>query len=139
MPHGPRFAGAIACLVSLMLGGCAGPMAGAFMVASLASTAATGKGLSEHALSAATDKDCNILESLLRKDRQLCEEPGSPATKNDFKGLLGGEDEPAPLPRPPILTTINGKRVYTMAPISRPQDRRMASPRPDRAQRPRSR
>jgi len=139
MPHCPRLAGTVACLASLMLGGCVGPMAGAFMVASLASTAATGKGLSEHALSAATGKDCNILESVLQKERQLCEEPGSPATKNDFKGLLGGEDEAAPLPRPPILTTINGKRVYTMAPISRPQDRRMASRRSDRAQRPRSR
>lgn len=131
MPHGPRLAGAIACIASLLLGGCAGPIAGALMVASLASTAATGKGLSEHALSAAIGKDCNVLESVLQKERQLCEEPGSPATKNDFKGLLGGEDEAAPPPpRPPILTTINGKRVYTMAPISGPQDMRTPTPPP---------
>ena len=98
------------------------------MIASLASTAATGKGLSEHALSAATDKDCNVIESVLHKDRQLCEEPGSPATKNDFKGLFGSEDEDSPPPlRPPILTSINGKRVYTMAPISGPQDKRTAA------------
>lgn len=109
-----RNVGLFACLVSLMLTGCAGPL----LIVSVASTVATGKGLSEHALSAATGKDCNILGSLLEKDRSLCEEPGSPATKNDFKGLFGGEeDKTPPPPRRPILVKLHGKYVYTMAPV----------------------
>lgn len=115
MSSSRRNVGYVVFLVSLMLAGCAGPL----MIVSVASTVATGKGLSEHALSAATGKDCNILGSLLEKDRDLCEEPGSPATKNDFRGLLGGDDEEVPPPsQQPILVKLGGKYVYTMSPVT---------------------
>ncbi len=88
----------------LLLAGCAGPvvlginLGTASTVGSVISTAATGKGLGEHALSAATDKDCAIIEGALRSDRKFCEEKGSEATKSDFKGLavlFDGEPQPA--------------------------------------------
>lgn len=69
-------------------------------IAGVASTATTGKGLSDHALSFVTGKDCNLVESVLRKDRKLCETPGSPATQEDFKGVFTAskpKDEATPV------------------------------------------
>ena len=76
-----------------LLGGCALPLLGGLTLnemssgTSVISTGLTGKGLGEHALDAVTGKDCRITESLLRDDRDLCEERDSPATKDDFKGV----------------------------------------------------
>jgi hypothetical protein len=58
------------------------------LVADVTSVTTTGKTVGEHALSAGTQKDCNILEGMLRVSRNICEEPGSPSTDNDFKGLV---------------------------------------------------
>ena len=92
------------CAVALLaasLSGCAAPIiAGITLsqistVAGLISTAVTGKGLTDQALSFVTGKDCNLMESVLRKDRHLCEEHGSLATADDFKGIFvafGGKD-----------------------------------------------
>ena len=63
--------------------------------------ATDGKGLSEMGLDVATGKDCRFLEGALREDREICEIPGSPANRMDFKGvstmmqMLEG-DGPAP-------------------------------------------
>jgi hypothetical protein len=48
----------------------------------------SGKSLEEHALSYILGKDCNLTESVLRKDRKFCEEPDSLATRDDFHGIL---------------------------------------------------
>ncbi len=125
-------------LTCVSLGGCAIPIAGVMtigqlgMAVSLGLTAATGKGLTEHAMDAATGKDCNVLGSIFEKDRALCEVRGSEATRHDFKGLFGGEDEDAVAPTAlvrapattpgPGLVRINGKLVYAMAPVVRPGD-----------------
>lgn len=65
---------------------------------SLISTAATGKGLSEHAMDAATGRDCRILDAMARDDRRLCERKNSPALENDWKGLASLEGEPYEAP-----------------------------------------
>ena len=86
-----------ACAAPLVAGLTIGDMS---TIAGVASTATTGKGLTDHALSYATGKDCNLVESVLRKDRKLCETPGSPATQEDFKGFFKDEkskDEAAPV------------------------------------------
>lgn len=129
---------ATALVAVMLLGGCAAPIAGVMTVGefstavSLGLTAATGKGLTEHALSMVIGKDCNVLGSILEKDRKLCEEPGSEATKHDFKGIFGGDDETPVTPRAvarkqatkpgPGLVRINGKLVYAMAPVVEPGD-----------------
>jgi hypothetical protein len=78
----------------LALTGCIG------MVADAGSTAATGKGVTDHALSAATGEDCNLVEGATRKDRDICEPEGSAPTKKDFKGLgKDGDEEKAPARR----------------------------------------
>jgi hypothetical protein len=56
-------------------------------MADVASGAATGKTTDEHVLSAVTHKDCRVIESIARTDRKICEEPNSPATERDFKGI----------------------------------------------------
>jgi len=89
----PRRIGAM-CTASLMLlglAGCAG--AGFFAVTEVAPRAVNGKGLAEDAADAVTGKDCRAIEGTTRNDRKLCEEPGSPATKKDFKGLMGHPDK----------------------------------------------
>lgn len=129
---------AIVSLAVVVLGGCAVPIAGVMTVGELSTvvslglTATTGKGLTEHAMDAATGKDCNVLGSILEKDRALCEERGSEATKHDFKGLFNGNDEdeakPTAIARKPAAThkprlvRINGKLVYAMAPVVKPGD-----------------
>lgn len=98
-----RHVGILLAGTSLLLAGCAGPvilginLGTASTVGSVISTAATGKGLGEHALSAATEKDCAIIEGAFRSDRKFCEERGAEATKSDFKGLaVLFEDKPQP-------------------------------------------
>lgn len=90
-----------------VLSGCALPFVGPLVFtdiltgASLLSSAATGKGVTEIALDFMTGKDCRLLEGALREDREFCEEHGSPATEDDFKGLVAWleDNEPeAPLP-----------------------------------------
>jgi len=84
----------IASGLSLALTGCAAPAIGALTVgevltiAGLSSAFLTGRDLGEHALSAATGKDCRFLESALRSDRGFCEDHGSAATGEDFGGLI---------------------------------------------------
>lgn len=81
-------------LIAVGLSGCAAPIiAGITLsqistVAGIFSTAITGKGLSDHLLSFLTGRDCNLTESILRKDRKLCETRGSFATTEDFKGVF---------------------------------------------------
>ncbi|MBI3675798.1 MAG: hypothetical protein HY243_04195 [Proteobacteria bacterium] len=96
----------IVVAVGFVLTACAAPLVAGLTIgdvstiAGLASTATTGKGLTDHALSYATGKDCNLVESVLRKDRKLCETPGSPATQEDFKGVFKDEkpkDEATPV------------------------------------------
>ncbi len=90
-----------------VLSGCALPVAGSLALtdiltgATIITTATTGKGTTEIALDIMTGQDCRLIEGALREDRDFCEEEGSPATKEDFKGLAGWieEDEPqTPLP-----------------------------------------
>jgi len=87
-----------------MLTGCsmpifAGMTVGEFgFVGSIFSTAATGKGLGEHAMDAATGQDCNILEGLAREDRKICEDKGSPALEKDWRGLASLDDGSATAP-----------------------------------------
>jgi hypothetical protein len=66
------------------------------LLADVASGAATGKTMDEHALSAATHKDCRVLEGIARTDRRVCEEHGAPATEHDFKGLGRGRNDTEP-------------------------------------------
>lgn len=85
---------AIITALGLSLGGCGAPLIGAVTVgevltiAGISASFITGRDLTEHALSAATGKDCRMLESVLRSDRGFCEEHGSTATKEDFGGLM---------------------------------------------------
>lgn len=61
---------------------------------SLATTAATGKGLSEYAMDAATGRDCRIVEGMFRADRHICERKSSPALEDDWRGFLDARAEP---------------------------------------------
>jgi hypothetical protein len=76
-----------------ILSGCAGTIAGISLssissFAGLASTLFTGADLGEHAASIVTGKDCRFSEGLMRADRDVCEEPGSAATRDDFHGIF---------------------------------------------------
>lgn len=76
-----------------MLAGCAGTIAGVSLgsissFAGFASTIFTGADLGEHAASLITGKDCRFSEGLTRSDRNVCEDAGSPATRNDFRGIF---------------------------------------------------
>ena len=76
-----------------ILSGCAGSIAGVSLssissFAGFASTIFTGADLGEHAASLVTGKDCRFSEGLLREDRDICEEPGSLATRDDFHGIF---------------------------------------------------
>jgi hypothetical protein len=109
----------IALLLGLLLAapalsGCASAIIGGITLgeisaaAGLASVGTTGKGLQDHALSAVTGQDCRVLEGIVRQNRQICEEPGSPATEDDFKGVVvwlrGPEDDEAnPAAEPEVL------------------------------------
>ncbi|NOT41962.1 MAG: hypothetical protein HOP13_15900 [Alphaproteobacteria bacterium] len=76
-----------------ILAGCAGTVAGVSLssissFAGFASTIFTGADLGEHAVSLVTGKDCRFSEGLVREDRDICEEPGSAATRGDFHGIF---------------------------------------------------
>ena len=81
------------------LSGCSTPLVAGItlgevgLFSSLFSTAATGKGLGEHAMDAATGRDCRIIEGLAREDRQVCESKDSPALEDDWQGLASIEDD----------------------------------------------
>lgn len=82
----------LVCLGAVLLSGCA-TMSGLlaskmFTATGLLSLAATGKGIADHALTLLMEEDCRILDGVLREDREICEESGSPATERDFKGLI---------------------------------------------------
>ena len=57
-------------------------------VSSIATSGLTGKSLTEMAMDLVTGKDCRIMESVMRDERKLCEERNSPATYDDFNGVL---------------------------------------------------
>ena len=84
---------ALPLFCALALSGCALPLIAGMtfaelsMAGSLASTAATGKGLGDHAMDAATGQDCRMIDSVIRDDRKLCEPKDSPALEKDWKGL----------------------------------------------------
>ncbi|MFM9862092.1 MAG: hypothetical protein ACKVRO_00665 [Micropepsaceae bacterium] len=76
-----------------ILAGCAGTVAGVSLssissFAGFASTIFTGADLGEHAVSIVTGKDCRFSEGLVRADRDICEERGSAATRDDFHGIF---------------------------------------------------
>lgn len=85
-----------------VLSGCALPFAGSLAFTdlltgvSIFTTAATGKGTTELALDVVTGQDCRLLEGVLREDRDFCEEPGSAATDDDFKGVVAWLEDDAP-------------------------------------------
>ena len=89
-----RFSAFAAILASTtFLSGCAGTIAGVSLssissFAGFASTLFTGADLGEHAASLVTGKDCRFSEGLVREDRDICEEAGSPATRDDFHGIF---------------------------------------------------
>jgi len=90
-----------------VLSGCATPIAGLALTdiltgASIITTATTGKGTTEIALDLVTGQDCRFLEGAFREDRDFCEEEGSPATEEDFKGLAGLVEDDAPRTPPPV-------------------------------------
>ena len=65
------------------------------LAAETASVGGTGKTVGDHVLDATTGKDCKLVEGIARSDRHVCENPGSPATKRDFKGVssAGGKEK----------------------------------------------
>jgi len=93
-----------AVAVGVTLSGCTTAVVGSITLgqistaAGVASVGTTGKGLQDHALSAVTGQDCRLLEGIVRTSRRICEEPGSAATENDFRGFLAilrGNEETA--------------------------------------------
>lgn len=91
-------------ILAVSLSGCAGTIVAGLTLSelltagSIGSTLITGKGLGEHAMDMATGKDCRIIEGVFRADRDICEEEGSGATKDDFKGLVALLEEQQPSP-----------------------------------------
>jgi hypothetical protein len=87
-------------MLSASLAGCATPIIGAMTLGTFSTivdgvvSLLSGKSLEEHALSYITGKDCNLTESILRKDRKFCEQPDSVATREDFKGVLANFGPP---------------------------------------------
>lgn len=85
---------ALVSVAALALSGCAAQVVGSLTlsqvssIAGFAATLVTGRDLGEHALSLITGQDCRFLESLLREDRDICEDYGSPATAEDFQGVF---------------------------------------------------
>ncbi|MEQ1889825.1 MAG: hypothetical protein ABL951_11705 [Alphaproteobacteria bacterium] len=81
-------------MAAALLSGCAVPIIGPLTLSHLSSiaTATTmttnGKGAGEVALDLATGKDCRMMEGVFRKDRVFCEQRGSAATNEDFKGVV---------------------------------------------------
>ena len=80
--------------------------------ASIISTVTTGKGATEIALDIMTGKDCRLLEGALREDREFCEEQGSPATEEDFKGVAAWLEENEP--QGPLQDDLNDGMVLVV-------------------------
>jgi len=94
-----RIAATAAGFLMVALTGCTAPLVAGIpnlVLTEVAPRAVNGKGLAEDGVDVATGKDCRVIEGVTRKDRKLCETPGSPATEKDFKGLSGMGDDPAP-------------------------------------------
>ncbi len=97
----PKLPVALIVLLAGALAGCSTPLFAGLtlgelgLVTSLFSTAATGKGLGEHAMDVATGRDCRVLEGLARDDRRLCEPEDSPALDDDWRGLADLADDTA--------------------------------------------
>ena len=91
---------ALPMFCAFALSGCGIPLIAGMTLAelstggSLISMAATGKGLGEHAMDAATGRDCRIFESIVRDDRKVCEPDDSLALEKDWKGLASIDGEP---------------------------------------------
>ncbi len=87
-------------VAALALGGCAavGTVVTSEYVSGASALAwiATGKTLSDHALSVATGSDCNLLSGLASSGRDICEAPGAVRPGEEFRGVL------AMLARPPV-------------------------------------
>ena len=79
--------------LAVLVSGCAAPLIGAFAIkdvlalVTLSSNVTTGKGVEEHAVGAIIGRDCRVIEGILRRDRDICEVPGSLATRQDFRGI----------------------------------------------------
>ncbi len=90
---------ALIVLLAGTLAGCSTPLFAGLtlselgLVTSVFSTAATGKGLGEHAMDVATGRDCRVLEGLAREDRRVCEPEDSPALDDDWLGLADVPDD----------------------------------------------
>src|SRR5947208_2242855 len=92
----------LACLaIPLLCSGCAlgaaGIAADILAGTSLASLTVSGKGLGDHAVSAASGKDCNVLGGMLRSDRAICE---------DYKQAGSGRPVLIEMPPPPMPTLL---------------------------------
>jgi len=117
-------------LTGLALTGCTAPLIGALTVgqvatiAGLTATAVSGRDLTEHALSLAVGEDCRLLEAALRSDRDFCEPHGSPATEDDFEGLLallepGRTQNPMPAKEVQVATLGGKSGVFdTLNPLA---------------------
>jgi len=92
-------------VIAFALTGCATPLFAGLtlsefgLAVSLFTTAATGKGLGEHAMDVATGRDCRVVEGLAREDRTICERENSPALEDDWKGLASLADDTVPSPQ----------------------------------------
>jgi hypothetical protein len=87
--------GHISSTACILLVFAAGIINGCAAVAvSAASEAVSGKTVTEHVVSAASGKNCDVLEGVARQDRNVCEEPNAPATKRDFDGLADTDQAP---------------------------------------------
>jgi len=99
--------------VGLVVAGCAAPIIGAFTVGqimtalSLTTTVVTGRGTVDIALGLVSGQDCRLIEGALRQDRDFCEEPDSPATAKDFRGLAGLIEDA----KPPSAATLAAARL----------------------------
>ena len=86
----------------------------------IASFATTGKGLGEHGLDVVTGKDCRILDSLMRDERELCEERNSPPTQEDFRGVFVWlEEQMEDAPRPPKVMVAATERQLAGGPVGK--------------------
>lgn len=112
--------------VCLATGGClqlvvAGiPLSHISTAIGVASLATTGKGVAEHGLDVVTGKDCRVLDSLLRDERELCEERNSPPTQEDFRGVFAWLDEQVEdAPRPSKVMVAATERQLAGGPIGK--------------------
>jgi len=68
-----------------------------------------------------TGKDCRIMEGLMRDDREVCEERGSPATYDDFNGVMGlVRNDRSPIDAGIFVNTGDFQAPAFEAPAARP-------------------